>query len=67
HHMQPNLMSTHLYDSWKSLIPTLVTVQLDYTAWTLGAPLQRIHTLALSLCCSHTCAQKHTSIVCLFF
>ncbi|KAG1845938.1 hypothetical protein C8R48DRAFT_542701, partial [Suillus tomentosus] len=56
-----------LYDSWKSLIPTLVMVQLDYTARTLGAPLQRISMLALSLCRSHTCAQKRTSIVCLFF
>ncbi|KAG2351276.1 hypothetical protein BDR07DRAFT_1263081, partial [Suillus spraguei] len=63
---QPDLMSTRLYDRWKSLIPTLVTVQLYYTAWTLGAPLQRIHTLALYLCHLHTCAQKCTSVVCLF-
>jgi hypothetical protein len=64
----PNLTSTHLYDSWKSLIPTLVAVQLNYTARTLGAPLQRIPTtLPLSLCRSDTCAQKRTSIVCLFF
>ncbi|KAG2092828.1 uncharacterized protein F5147DRAFT_821605 [Suillus discolor] len=41
-------------------------VQLDYTVRTLGAPLQRIPTLALSLCRSHTCAQKRTSIICLF-
>ncbi|KAG1810871.1 uncharacterized protein BJ212DRAFT_1302199 [Suillus subaureus] len=32
---QPDLTSTRLYDSWKALIPTLVEIQLDYTAWTL--------------------------------
>lgn len=63
---QPDLTSTRLYDSWKSLIPTLVTVLLEYTARTLGAPLQRTP-LGLSLCRSHTCAQKRSSIVCLFF
>ncbi|KAG1745519.1 uncharacterized protein EDB91DRAFT_1236381 [Suillus paluster] len=49
---QPDLTSTRLYDSWKSLIPTLVTVLLEYTARTLGAPLQRTP-LTLSLCRSH--------------
>ncbi|KAG1786214.1 uncharacterized protein HD556DRAFT_1449950 [Suillus plorans] len=37
---QPDLTSTRLYDSWKTLIPTLVETQLDYTARTLGAPLE---------------------------
>ncbi|KAG2104041.1 uncharacterized protein F5147DRAFT_775752 [Suillus discolor] len=38
---QPDLTSTRLYDSWKALIPTLVEIQLDYTARTLGVPLER--------------------------
>ncbi|KAG2344746.1 hypothetical protein BDR05DRAFT_947110, partial [Suillus weaverae] len=36
HHTQPDLTSTHLYNSWKALIPTLVEIQLDYTARTLA-------------------------------
>ncbi|KAG1817555.1 uncharacterized protein BJ212DRAFT_1270117 [Suillus subaureus] len=40
HHAQPDLTSTCLYDSWKTLIPTLVEAQLDYTVRTLGAPLE---------------------------
>ncbi|KAG1855143.1 hypothetical protein DFJ58DRAFT_627889, partial [Suillus subalutaceus] len=63
---QPDLTSTRLYDSWKALIPTLVDIQLDYTARTLGAPLERTPKV-LSLCSSHTCAQKRTSLTCLFF
>ncbi|KAG1769968.1 hypothetical protein EV702DRAFT_1181682 [Suillus placidus] len=63
---QPDLTSTRLYDSWKALIPTLVEIQLDYTAQTLGAPLERTPKV-LSLCSSHTCAQKRTSLTCLFF
>ncbi|KAG2106671.1 hypothetical protein BD769DRAFT_1316587, partial [Suillus cothurnatus] len=63
---QPDLTSTRLYDSWKALIPTLVDIQLDYTARTLGAPLKRTPKV-LSLCSSHTCAQKRTSLTCLFF
>jgi hypothetical protein len=37
---QPDITSTRLYDNWKSVIPTLVAVQLDYTARTLGVPLE---------------------------
>ncbi|KAG1869100.1 hypothetical protein C8R48DRAFT_597649, partial [Suillus tomentosus] len=63
---QPDTTSTRLYDNWKTVIPTLVAVQLGYTARTLGAPLERAPKV-LSLCSSHTCAQKRTSITCLFF
>ncbi|KAG2343346.1 hypothetical protein BDR05DRAFT_858623, partial [Suillus weaverae] len=66
HHTQPDLTSTHLYNSWKALIPTLVEIQLDYTARTLGVPLKRTPKV-LSLCSLHTCAQKCTSLTCLFF
>ncbi|KAG2154220.1 uncharacterized protein EDB93DRAFT_1248424 [Suillus bovinus] len=31
-HTQPDLTSARLCDSWKALIPTLVEIQLDYTA-----------------------------------
>ncbi|KAG2098941.1 uncharacterized protein F5147DRAFT_549033, partial [Suillus discolor] len=62
----PDLTSTRLYNSWKTLIPTLVEAQLDYTARTLGAPLERTPKV-LSLCSSHTCAQKCTSLTCIFF
>ncbi|KAG2048878.1 hypothetical protein BDR06DRAFT_962158 [Suillus hirtellus] len=37
HCTQPDLTSTCLYDSWKALIPTLVEIQLDYTADTRHA------------------------------
>ncbi|KAG1810609.1 uncharacterized protein BJ212DRAFT_1278956, partial [Suillus subaureus] len=50
----------------KIVIPTLVEVQLDYTARTLGTPLERT-LIFLYSCSSHTCAQKWTSLTCLFF
>ncbi|KAG1848710.1 hypothetical protein DFJ58DRAFT_662723, partial [Suillus subalutaceus] len=48
------------------LIPTLVDPQLKYHACTIGQGLEKTHKV-ISACATLTCAQKKTSLLCLFF
>lgn len=54
-----------LYNSWSTLIPTLVKAQLQYSARTHGKPLEKIQKV-ISACRTLRCASKRTSLVCLF-
>jgi hypothetical protein len=62
----PDKLADNLYRSWKALIPTLVDPQLKYTTRTHGQPLLEVCPV-ISSCTYYGCAQKRSSIVCLFF
>ncbi|KAG2091619.1 hypothetical protein BD769DRAFT_1631979 [Suillus cothurnatus] len=66
HRILPDVAAARLYDTWKTLIPTLVDVQLGYTQRTVGKILERPSTV-LSACCSRKCAQRRTTLIGLFF
>ncbi|KAG2737671.1 hypothetical protein P692DRAFT_201672633, partial [Suillus brevipes Sb2] len=61
----PDRSTQTLYNSWSTLIPTLVEAQLQYSARTHGKPLEKIQKV-ISACSTLTCASKRTSLVCLF-
>ncbi|EGO00211.1 hypothetical protein SERLA73DRAFT_52842 [Serpula lacrymans var. lacrymans S7.3] len=66
HQTLPDISANCLYNSWKALIPMLITLQLNYFAKTLGKPL--VTTCDTILLCVHPdCVWKQTSLVCLFF
>ncbi|KAG1735673.1 uncharacterized protein EDB91DRAFT_1348200 [Suillus paluster] len=62
----PDKSTGTLYANWKKLIPTLVDPQLKYYARTLGQALETTHNV-ISACGTLSCAQRRTSILCLFF
>ncbi|KIM58042.1 hypothetical protein SCLCIDRAFT_129208 [Scleroderma citrinum Foug A] len=62
----PDLPSERLYNSWKSLIPTLVLPFLNYMSRTLGKPLPPCLPSIL-LCKQNNCERKITKILCLLF
>ena len=64
--VHPDQPAEHLYNSWKSLVPTLVAPYLHYASRTLGKPLPPILP-TLSLCNLVICIQKPTKILCLLF
>ncbi|KAG1889816.1 uncharacterized protein F5891DRAFT_987159 [Suillus fuscotomentosus] len=66
HRILPDVAAARLYDTWKTLIPTLVDVQLGYTQRTVGKILERPSTV-LSACRSQKCAQRRTTLIGLFF
>ena len=60
-----HIRNDHFFNSWKSIIPTIVRPYLEYLAGTLGKPLpQRISSLSA---CSKNCDKKLTNITCLYF
>ncbi|KAG2124876.1 hypothetical protein DEU56DRAFT_963177 [Suillus clintonianus] len=65
HRIWPDRSTQTLYNSWSTLIPTLVEAQLQYSARTHGKPLERIQKV-VSACRTLRCALKRTSLVCLF-
>ncbi|KAG1794166.1 uncharacterized protein HD556DRAFT_1205066, partial [Suillus plorans] len=62
----PDNPTNILYENWRTLIPTLVDPQLKYYARTIGQGLEKTHKV-ISACATLTCAQKKTSLLCLFF
>ncbi|KIJ59523.1 hypothetical protein HYDPIDRAFT_51614, partial [Hydnomerulius pinastri MD-312] len=60
----PDPPAEHLYNNWKSLIPTLVEPYLRYTSRTLGKPLLASPT-SISLCNHAICTWKPTKLLCL--
>ncbi|KIM53545.1 hypothetical protein SCLCIDRAFT_138868 [Scleroderma citrinum Foug A] len=62
----PNPPSEYLYNSWKTLIPTLVLPFLNYMSRTLGKPLLPCSPSIL-LCKQNNCEQKMMKILCLLF
>ncbi|KAG2065286.1 hypothetical protein BDR04DRAFT_1033147, partial [Suillus decipiens] len=55
-----------LYHSWSALIPTLVKPQVQHTAQTHGQLLGWINKV-ISACATLKCAEKQTTLICLFF
>ncbi|KAG1841210.1 hypothetical protein F4604DRAFT_1598263 [Suillus subluteus] len=66
HRILPDIAAARLYDTWKILVPTLVDVQLSYTQRTIGRVLEW-PAMVLSACHSQKCAQRHTTMIGLFF
>ncbi|KAG1730156.1 uncharacterized protein EDB91DRAFT_1031383, partial [Suillus paluster] len=62
----PDKTSRKLYGTWIEIIPTLIEPLLMYLARTVGQPLEKLNS-TISACATNSCAQKHTTIVCLFF
>jgi len=62
----PDPPAERLYNSWKSLIPTLVLPFLNYTSRTLGKPLPPCSP-SISLCKQNDCERKIVKILCLLF
>jgi hypothetical protein len=62
----PDKTSHKLYGNWTGVIPTLIDPLLTYLARTFGQPLEKSHPI-ISACVTSSCAQKRTTIVCLFF
>ncbi|KAG1871255.1 hypothetical protein DFJ58DRAFT_892581 [Suillus subalutaceus] len=58
--------SQKLYGNWTGVIPTLIEPFLTYLARTFGQPLEKSHSI-ISACITSSCAQKRTTVVCLFF
>ncbi|KAG1889575.1 hypothetical protein F4604DRAFT_1529712, partial [Suillus subluteus] len=52
--------------NWQGVIPTLIKPLLNYLARTVGQPLEKSPSV-ISACAVNSCAQKRSSIVCLFF
>ncbi|KAG1800608.1 uncharacterized protein BJ212DRAFT_1287196, partial [Suillus subaureus] len=62
----PDKTSHKLYGNWTGVIPTLIKPLLTYLARTFRQPLEKLHPI-ISACITSSCAQKCTTIVCLFF
>ncbi|KAG1853791.1 hypothetical protein C8R48DRAFT_776949 [Suillus tomentosus] len=62
----PDKSAEALYGNWRKVIPTLVDPQLKYYARTLGQALEKTHDV-ISACGTHSCVQKTTNMLCLFF
>ncbi|KIJ06794.1 hypothetical protein PAXINDRAFT_33689, partial [Paxillus involutus ATCC 200175] len=62
----PNAASEHLYDTWRTLLPTLVVSYLQYSAWTIGKPL-RAFSKIITLCNQSVCERKSMKLLCLLF
>lgn len=65
-HILPNKLAEALYGNWRKVIPTLVDPQLKYYTRTLGQALEKMHDV-ISACGTHSCVQKTTNMLCLFF
>ena len=65
-HIIPDPPAERLYNSWKSLIPTLILPFLNYTSRMLGKPLPPCSP-SISLCKQNNCERKITKILCLLF
>ncbi|KIK91904.1 hypothetical protein PAXRUDRAFT_13523 [Paxillus rubicundulus Ve08.2h10] len=55
----------HLFNNWKTVIPTLVQPFIQYLTQTLGKPVN-IPSSSIS-CCAQACELKQTMLVCLYF
>jgi len=65
--ISPDQLADSLYSSWSTLIPTLVDVQLKYSARTHGKPFQNPHEVISACTLQCTSTPKRTSLICLFF
>ncbi|KAG1810925.1 uncharacterized protein BJ212DRAFT_1219169, partial [Suillus subaureus] len=62
----PDKVSRTLYGNWQGVIPTLIKPLLNYLVRTVGQPLKKLPSI-ISACTVNSCAQKHSSIIYLFF
>ncbi|KIM55135.1 hypothetical protein SCLCIDRAFT_48836, partial [Scleroderma citrinum Foug A] len=62
----PDQSTERLYNSWRSLIPTLIEPLLEYTSRTLGKHLPPLLS-TISFCKKCDCERRTARILCLLF
>ena len=65
HNSTPSVATSRLYDNWRTVIPSIIQLYLQYLAETIGKPLTRPDATLIG--CHGGCEPKRTSLLCLHF